>query len=104
MRDRLIDLLCGHYMNTIAEAEDVADYLLENGVIVPPCKVGDELKGEIVHQVEYIESLGFEGKIERIKMVHTYDKDSIGKYVFASHPFTWEEWEEVEAKLKGGEG
>ena len=50
MRDRLIELLnkkydhfcdqCGinkdsHY------AESLADYLLENGVIVPPCKVGD---------------------------------------------------------------
>ena len=40
MRDRLIELLCGHYMNTMSDAEDVADYLLENGVIVPPCKVG----------------------------------------------------------------
>ena len=30
------------------EAETIADYLLENGVIVPPCKVGDivYIKGE----------------------------------------------------------
>ena len=50
MRDRLIEFLkkkydhfcdqCGvnkdsHYI------ENLADYLLENGVIVPPCKVGD---------------------------------------------------------------
>lgn len=41
MRDRLVELLCGHYMNTINDAEEVANYLLENGVIVPPCKVGD---------------------------------------------------------------
>jgi hypothetical protein len=56
MRDRLIELLdnlgvivnvpenvdedgCGTY--TVEGGEYVADYLLANGVIVPPCKVGD---------------------------------------------------------------
>ena len=44
MRDRLIELLndCrymeGYGMSLV---ETQADYLLENGVIVPPCKVGD---------------------------------------------------------------
>ena len=37
MRDRLIELLDKNYMF----AEDIADHLLANGVIVPPCKVGD---------------------------------------------------------------
>ena len=52
MKERLIELLnkkydhfcdqCGvnkdsHYV------ENLADYLLENGVIVPPCKVGDTI-------------------------------------------------------------
>ena len=44
MRDRLIELLnvdmsgCeGGY------AEEMADFLLANGVIVPPCKVGDKV-------------------------------------------------------------
>lgn len=60
MRDRLIELIgqakykmdyCGNggrvirsEMENIVEdelVEDLADYLLENGVIVPPCKVGD---------------------------------------------------------------
>jgi hypothetical protein len=40
MRDRLIELLADvglcHY-------ESIADYLLANGVIVPPCKVGDKV-------------------------------------------------------------
>lgn len=36
MRDRLIELL-GDYLYS----EQIADYLLANGVIVPPCKVGD---------------------------------------------------------------
>ena len=42
-RDRLIELLTGHYMNTLADAIDVADHLLANGVIVPPCRVGDKV-------------------------------------------------------------
>ena len=36
MRDRLIELL-GDYLYS----EQIADHLLKNGVIVPPCKVGD---------------------------------------------------------------
>ena len=51
MRDRLIELLCSaplgsktfeeqYYKSTITR---IADYLLENGVIVPPCKVGDNI-------------------------------------------------------------
>ena len=43
MRNRLIELLCGHYMNTMDEAREVADILLENGAIIPPCKVGDKV-------------------------------------------------------------
>ena len=48
MRDRLIELQIKAYNewsnNTnlgISVAEFVADHLLANGVIVPPCKVGD---------------------------------------------------------------
>ena len=37
-RERLVRRL--HDWGTV-EAEALADYLLENGVIVPPCKVGD---------------------------------------------------------------
>ena len=50
-RDRLIKLICKaplgfkefekqYYKSTI---EKMADYLLANGVIVPPCKVGDKV-------------------------------------------------------------
>ena len=38
MRERLIELL-GDYLYS----EQIADYLLKNGVIVPPCKVGDKV-------------------------------------------------------------
>ena len=56
MRDRLIELLnkvqeCGmdrpkddeRYPTLYPSNEQVADHLLANGVIVPPCKVGDAL-------------------------------------------------------------
>lgn len=48
MRDRLIELINNwytEYFNIYQECDDeivaIADYLLENGVIVPPCKIGD---------------------------------------------------------------
>ena len=43
MRERLIELLndWGNKENDGVRAESMADYLLANGVIVPPCKVGD---------------------------------------------------------------
>lgn len=50
MRDRLIELLQhfadgtyssnGHFVDN-TQVDDVADFLIANGVIVPPCKVGD---------------------------------------------------------------
>ena len=43
MRERLIELLndWGNKENDGVRAESMADYLLANGIIVPPCKVGD---------------------------------------------------------------
>ncbi len=38
MRERLIELL---QQEQSRQSEDIADYLLANGIIVPPCKVGD---------------------------------------------------------------
>ena len=38
MRDRLIDLL---YDMQDARIDTIADHLIENGVVVPPCKVGE---------------------------------------------------------------
>lgn len=45
MRERLIEILSKPIYPKIGvdPAEVVADYLLDNGVIVPPCKVGDIL-------------------------------------------------------------
>ena len=41
MRKRLIELLSGKSLDTDIDVEYVADWLMLNGVIVPPCKVGD---------------------------------------------------------------
>ena len=48
MKDRLIELISGlpfsaeyEKYNSLEFAEHLADHLLANGVIVPPCKVGD---------------------------------------------------------------
>lgn len=42
MRDRLIELLQEAYDGCVNRSSaSIADYLIANGVIVPPCKVGD---------------------------------------------------------------
>jgi hypothetical protein len=41
MRDRLVELLEQKMHPYLAD--DIADFLIENGVIVPPCKVGDDI-------------------------------------------------------------
>lgn len=45
MRERLIEILSKPIYPKVGvdPAEVVADYLLDNGVIVPPCKVGDKV-------------------------------------------------------------
>lgn len=124
-RERLIDLLrqkCARSgckgAEEIARCENcengigIADYLLANGVIVPPCKVGD--------MVWLIKSLNWqqtewgikEGKISMIQQkadnswkfrvtenhsVQDYTVDRIGKTVFLTK-------EEAVKALKGAEG
>ena len=39
-REQLIKLINQKVDSVFFKAEELADYLLENGVIVPPCKVG----------------------------------------------------------------
>lgn len=42
MRNRLVDLLDADITHTEADnASAMADYLIKNGVILPPCKLGD---------------------------------------------------------------
>ena len=77
-REKLIELLKGAETK-VAEAltrplklEEwlgiYADYLLANGVIVPPCKVGD-----IVYTI-------FEGDIETITIIRSYREETINGF------------------------
>lgn len=52
MRDRLIDILQSKPYGQ-STYEEFADHLIANGVIVPPCKMGDivYLVGEITQQI-----------------------------------------------------
>ena len=102
-RDRLIKLLnvdmsgCeGNY------AEEMADYLIKNGVIVPPCKVGDTIYFETYRCGE---SIGVQPhKVAKINVVVTIERPfgsvgaeipdwQFGKYVFLTR-------EEAEKALK----
>ena len=94
-RERLIELLhkasYGAYNHTLEDThtdkaiEDIADYLLSNGVIVPPCKVGDVIwdrNGE-PHKVISIE--WYSKKVIHLHCEHhtfSVGKRSIGKTVF----------------------
>ena len=124
MRDRLIELIRKARKNTKGANCDLeremrfADYLLANGVIVPPCKVGDtvysfcDVFGVILPYVVQNFGVGFMGKdrpnycfweatshateTDELLDEIEFDLDEIGKTVFLTR-------EEAEAKLKGGE-
>ena len=111
MRDRLIELLQGaydKYINLLEfEKNIIADHLLANGVIVPPCKVGDTLYDISEFFADYdcpemYELKDKEMSFEKYKGEYrfTYDccyiyPDEIGKTVFLTR-------EEAEQALKGG--
>lgn len=61
MRERLIELLNKKYDHFCDQCgvnkdsrytESLADYLLANGVIVPPCKVGDTVYSNVLGEIE----------------------------------------------------
>lgn len=82
MRDRLIELIKNAPVwknGTFDEAcEFVADHLIENGVIVPPCKVGDtvywvenntEIKSGKVRQLGYEDHIWLVVDVSKTKCV-----------------------------------
>ncbi len=118
MRDRLIELLnkqscpspllcdknCKYADLETCYAERVADHLLSNGVIVPPCKVGDTVycivegfdKVMEGHIRQFIVAEGiFVDCVIRGYFNQVFHSSKIGKTVFLTR-------EEAEAKLKGG--
>ena len=99
----------------ICRYEQIADYLLANGVIVPPCKAGDvvyikalkERLPFVVTQISikksgtYYEADRIRNKKENLLYFHditsvVFGDTEIGKTVFLTR-------EEAEAKLKEGE-
>ena len=105
MRDRLIKLLqLNPHFDVLWYGgwEEIADYLLENGVIVPSCKIGqaifriDDKSVFDWWDVEHIEIYA-----EEIVYIddsgNQFTDEDIGKTVFLTR-------EEAEQALKGGEG
>lgn len=136
MRDRLIELLnkqscpspllcdknCKYAHLESCYAERVTDHLLENGVIVPPVKVGQTVF-RLVRLHGYGETRIVEGKVFEIAITHEYDKTKYRFYFWeegatSKHINRYSIWcdfeeagksvflsrEEAEAKMKGGEG
>jgi hypothetical protein len=99
MRDRLVELIRAvQYLGGLEER--LADHLIENGVIVPPCKVGDTLytvgiyTGQIVKFPIYAITVYSDDTIfimENTSYVSV--KEHIGKTVFLTKS-------EAEQKLK----
>ena len=102
-RERLIELIGKSSMWNLQSQplliEQIADSLLANGVIVPPCKVGD-----VVYDIHYGKVFG--GKVRMLNMFDDcftfvasggryYEDDDIGKTVFLTK-------EEAEQALGGG--
>ncbi len=113
MRDRLIELLkktplCNRDFDlqySDGTIEKFADYLLANGVIAPPCKVGDVV-WLIGNMKIYTKEIICSRKVTSVQMLRTgelimhfkdgcFSSDSVGVYVFHTK-------EEAEQALKGG--
>lgn len=100
-RERLIELLGKDYI--LYEKEDIeelADILLENGVIVPPCKVGDKIYFTYNEKVFNLTVEKIVIKEEGMFLVDKefndwYSIEELGKSLYLTR-------EEAETKLKGG--
>ena len=116
MRDRLIELISKYPCMSTAEncfmdsiASDLADYLLANGVIVPPCKVGDtvyKIEGDgMIRELKAISCSCLVSDSVRSMTIHC------SNYREAVISFTWSDFgktvfltrEDAEKTLKGGE-
>lgn len=95
MRDRLIELINQRIENKTWTVSDVADYLLENGVIVPPCKVGSKIYILVTKRSKVNLPPFTFIKVSRLTFLNLERVlQDFGKTVFLTR-------EEAEAKLKG---
>lgn len=101
MRDRLIELLEqveGQVNNDIPSLESIADYLIANGVTLPPCKVGnivwvdDFMWGLVPCKVDRPYHCIF-GENGSCTLEMSFTDDDFGKTVFLTK-------EQAEQKLK----
>lgn len=101
-RERLVELIESHKYWCVPD--ELADYLLANGVVCPPVKIGQELwdihynrprKWEVVY-------LGFNGKEWHINIHWWKDRHNF-KTLSITYPFVGKMWylskEEAEQKL-----
>lgn len=111
MRERLIDLLeeCRSIDDVGSDLiEKQADFLLENGVIVPPCNIGQpvwrlykwtfkdaEIREGKVSMLQQKADKSWKFRISVNSSVYDISTDEIGKTVFLTK-------EEAEQALKGG--
>lgn len=107
MRDRLIQLITNSEIDFLCSPNKthfptfLADHLIENGVIVPPCKVGQTIwfiRDEKIIETK-VEKIVLKNKGVYLKLgcnaMYETSCNSIGKTVFLTR-------EEAEQKLKGG--
>lgn len=92
-KERLVELLTGKSIDQEEDVDYVADYLLKNGVIVPPCKVGDtvyDIGGFPKIMKAEVETMTTDGQemssvvVEPQKPFHRWfvNWKDLGKYVF----------------------
>jgi hypothetical protein len=120
MRDRLVGLLfkpfTQHKINELSDTRDIADHLIESGVIVPPCKVGDGIW--VVEEDDitcYMFLAKSKGCVIATSWINDYDLDETIEYHIAEtqdnldtdlvvfpDEYCFATKEEAEQKLKGG--
>ena len=99
-REKLVELI--HHCTSCEECRDldIADHLLSNGVVVPPCKIGDEVWGirsyrGVKHpQQGRVDEMYFTSDMRLNIRVKHICIGEWGKKIFATR-------EEAEAALKG---
>ena len=97
MREKLIELIKVRIDNKTWCVSDLADYLIANGVIVPPCKIADRIYQtdgiriytSSIHEITYTAS-----KTIYVTESIVFDETAIGKSVFFNR-------EDAERALKG---
>ncbi len=99
MRERLIELL-DEFLDLGYSSSYIADYLLENGVVVLLLKVGDivyQTDGIRIYELMILDILLHKNKLYYETDAVDFDDDAIGTSIFLTR-------EEAERALKGDEG